>query len=65
MNQTEFFITTLSQPAQRALINEGITSEEQLIQKTKKELLALHGLGPSALPIINEFLAKKGLALKK
>jgi DNA-directed RNA polymerase alpha subunit len=58
-------ITTLSKPAQRALISEGITSAEQLAQKTKKELLAFHGLGPSAIPKINEFLALKGMALKK
>jgi hypothetical protein len=65
MNQEELFLTTLSQPAQRALISEGITTAEQLAQKTKKELLALHGLGPSAIPKINEFLAIKGMALKK
>jgi hypothetical protein len=65
MNQEKFFLTTLSQPAQRALISEGITSAEQLAKKTKKELLAFHGLGPSAIPKINEFLALKGMALKK
>jgi len=62
MNQVKFFLTTLSQ---RALISEGITTAEQLAQKTKKELLALHGLGPSAIPKTNEFLAIKGMALKK
>ncbi len=65
MKQVEFFLKTLSKPAQRALINEGITSAEQLAKKTKEELLALHGLGPSAIPKIIEFLALKGLAIKK
>ncbi|GAA0338431.1 RNA polymerase alpha subunit C-terminal domain-containing protein [Oceanobacillus oncorhynchi subsp. oncorhynchi] len=41
------FLATLSAPARRALIHEGISTEEQLAAHTKKEILALHGIWSS------------------
>lgn len=55
----------LSAPAQRALKNEGIKTLKQLAQYSEKDLLKLHGLGPSSIPKINEILAAQGLQLKQ
>jgi DNA-directed RNA polymerase alpha subunit len=43
------------------LENEGITSLEKLSGYTQKELLKLHGLGKSSLPILSEALRENGL----
>ena len=43
-------LVTLSAPARRALENKGITTEEQLSEFTEKQILALHGMGPSTIP---------------
>lgn len=48
------FLKTLSQPAQRALVNAKITDFETLSQWSDKQLLQLHGLGPSSLPKIHQ-----------
>lgn len=48
------FLKTLSQPAQRALLNAEIRDFETLARYTDKELLKLHGLGPSSLPKIHQ-----------
>lgn len=58
------FIPGLSAPAKRALENKGISTLKQLSKYSEKQLLALHGIGPSALPIITRALKTTGLALK-
>jgi DNA-directed RNA polymerase alpha subunit len=58
-------ITTISKPAQRALIHAEILTDQQLASFTEKDLLKLHGIGPSAIPKITEHLKEKGLSLKK
>ena len=55
----------LSQPAQRALANAGINSLEELAKLTEKELMKLHGIGKSTLPILKEAMADKGLSFAK
>jgi len=59
------FMSALSAPAQRALANAGIKTLKQLAKWKENDLLALHGLGPSALPKIYEALANEGLQLKQ
>ncbi len=39
----------LSRPALRALINNSIYTKSALKKKSKEELAAFHGIGPSAL----------------
>jgi hypothetical protein len=51
----------LSQPAIRALTQAGYTRLEQLAATTEAELLALHGVGPKAIRILNEAFAERGL----
>lgn len=59
------FLALLSNPARNALEYYGIDTLEKLSTYTEKEILALHGAGPSSLPTLKGALKKKGLALKK
>lgn len=59
------FLSLLGAPARRALENEGITALEQLSAYTEKDILALHGIGKSTIPKLNEALIKAGLSFKK
>src|SRR5690606_31261646 len=59
------FLSLLGAPARRALENEGITALEQLSAYTEKDILALHGIGKSTLPKLNEALTTAGLSFKK
>ncbi|MBY0118025.1 RNA polymerase alpha subunit C-terminal domain-containing protein [Paenibacillus sp. FSL L8-0435] len=62
---TEGFLALLSAPARRALENEGITTLLQLADYTEKEILKLHGIGPSAMPKLRNALEEEGLSFKK
>jgi hypothetical protein len=57
-------LTRLSRPAQRALINSRIYSEKDLARWTLRDVAALHGLGPSSLPILEKALAAAGLKFR-
>jgi len=50
-------------PATRALANAGFTRLEQLDGVPRRELLALHGVGPKAVRILDEALAERGTGL--
>lgn len=62
---TTGFLADLSAPARRALENKGITTAQQLAAFSKKEILALHGMGPGSIPKLSNALNKAGLAFKK
>jgi uncharacterized protein YdhG (YjbR/CyaY superfamily) len=55
----------LSAPARRALEQAGITHPEKLAGFTQKEILALHGIGPAAIPVMKKLLAARGLDFRK
>jgi predicted RecB family nuclease len=55
----------LSAPARRALEREGITTVARLAQHSEAEILALHGIGPSAIPRLRSSLAAAGVKFKK
>ncbi|MBI3519008.1 MAG: hypothetical protein HY062_06580 [Bacteroidetes bacterium] len=59
---TSGFLSLVSAPAKRALEGAGINSLKQLSKKTKKELLALHGLGPASIPVLEKELQANGLS---
>jgi predicted RecB family nuclease len=59
------FLAVLGAPARRALEREGIDTLAKLAQRSERELLALHGLGPSAIPKLKQSLAAAGLALRE
>lgn len=58
------FLSELSAPAERALLLEGITTVKKLSRYTKSEVRALHGLGPSSLPVLEKALSEQGLRFK-
>ncbi|XDD46015.1 hypothetical protein AB3N60_15055 [Leptospira sp. WS39.C2] len=65
-NMNENFLSFLGAPAQRALLGElGISKLEDLSRYTKKDLLRLHGFGPSSLPKLEIELRKLGIKLKE
>lgn len=59
------FLSLLHAPARRALENAGIKTIEQLSSYTEQELLNLHGIGKSAIPVLKKELAKAGLDFKE
>ena len=52
----------LAKPAQRALLNAGITKLEQLSQLSEKEFSQLHGIGNNALKTIKEAMTQQQLS---
>lgn len=59
------FMSDLSAPAQRALINKKISSLQDLASYTEKEILALHGVGKTAIPKLKAELLKSKLSFKQ
>lgn len=62
---TSGFLALLPAPARRALINAGISSENELVKLSQVDVLNLHGIGPASLPILLEALKAKGLSFRK
>lgn len=55
--------TAIGRPATRALLAAGITTLDDVAERSETELLALHGVGPKAVRILSEALAEQGRAL--
>ena len=51
----------IGKTAARELSHNGITSLEQVAAHSKTQLLAIHGVGPKAIAILEDALAAKGL----
>ena len=49
----------------RALKNAGITTLQKLSSFSEKEIVQLHGIGKTSLPVLEKALAEKGLQLKR
>ncbi|GAA1908753.1 hypothetical protein GCM10009716_18350 [Streptomyces sodiiphilus] len=54
----------IGRTAARELSLHGVTSLARVAEHSRKELLAIHGVGPKAIAILGEALAAKGLAYK-
>ena len=63
MDETEF-PSSMGKVAPRELAVNGITRYEQLTERTERELLDIHGVGPKAIRILREELAARGLRLR-
>jgi len=59
------FLSMVSAPAKRALEGASIKTLKQLSKKTKSEILALHGIGQSAIPILEKELKTNNLSFKE
>lgn len=57
-------LSLLGAPARRALENKAITTPQQLSGFSEKEILALHGMGPSSIPKLRQALEAAGLSFK-
>lgn len=58
------FLSMISAPARRALESQGIITLEQLSGYTAKDILKLHGMGPSTIPKLRTFLQEAGFSFK-
>lgn len=61
---SDFDLPNIGAPATRALASIGITRLEQIGDRSETELLALHGVGPRAIRILNEALAARGHSMR-
>ena len=59
------FLKEIGAPARRALEGHGITSLEMLSRYSQAEILALHGMGPTAIRRLGRALASEGLSFKE
>ncbi len=55
----------MSQPALRALESIQVKHLEDLSTCTEKQLLGLHGFGPSGMRVLKAAMAEKGIQFKK
>jgi uncharacterized protein YdhG (YjbR/CyaY superfamily) len=58
------FLNLLAAPARRALENKGIKTLIQLSKYSTVEILKLHGIGASTIPVLKKALQEKGLTFK-
>lgn len=58
------FLARVSAPAFRALQGAGLTTLKKVASRSEKDLLALHGFGPAALPTLRAELKANGLTFK-
>lgn len=58
------FLSKIGAPARRSLERNGVTTLHELSKLTEKEVLELHGMGPSTIPKLKEALASRGLSFK-
>ena len=58
-------LSVLSAPARRALENKGIETVQDLSKYSKKEIISLHGIGPSSIPKLLEELKKHSLNFRE
>ena len=54
----------IGKTASRELAHHGIDSLEKVASHSRKQLLSIHGVGPKAIRILSESLARKGLDFK-
>lgn len=57
-------IAAIGAVARRSLALHGITRYDQLPQHSVRDLLAIHGVGPKAIRILEEELAARGLRFR-
>lgn len=51
----------IGRPANSALLNAGITSLAEVASVGRKKLLAMHGVGPKAVRILEAAASERGL----
>jgi uncharacterized protein YdhG (YjbR/CyaY superfamily) len=64
MVKTGGFPAGLAAPALRALAGIGAKGTRDLVRFTESDIAALHGIGPSALNLLKEEMARLGMSFK-
>lgn len=59
------FLSMLSAPARRALEGKNITTLKKLAKYSESEILELHGIGKTTIPILRNALTSEGLTFIK
>jgi len=59
------FFVKVGAPARRALQGSGIDSVQKLSKYAEKEILALHGVGKTTIPVLKKVLQENRLDFKK
>ncbi|WP_199432565.1 MmcQ/YjbR family DNA-binding protein [Qaidamihabitans albus] len=54
----------IGRPATQAMLGAGLGTLDEVASRTEKELLALHGVGPKAVRILAEALARQGKSFR-
>ena len=57
-------LPNIGAPATRALNNAGYTRLRELAGASRRDLAALHGMGPKALGILQAALTEHGMVLR-
>lgn len=65
VRKNEGFFVKTGAPARRALLSKGIDSAEKLSRYSEKEILALHGIGKTSVPVLRKAMQDEGLDFKK
>jgi hypothetical protein len=60
MNKHSVLLMTLVKPAHKALAHSGIKTIKQPAKYSGKEILALYGIGKTAMPKMKKALKKTG-----
>jgi predicted flap endonuclease-1-like 5' DNA nuclease len=55
----------IGKTAARELSLHGITSLRKVAEHSKKDLLAIHGVGPKAVAILADALAEQGMSYRE
>jgi predicted flap endonuclease-1-like 5' DNA nuclease len=55
----------IGKTAARELSLRGITSLQQVAAHSKRDLLAIHGVGPKAVTVLGDALAAKGMTYRE
>lgn len=56
---------SMGKTAPRELQSAGVDSLQKASERTEKELLAIHGVGPKAIRIMKEAMKEKGLTVRE
>lgn len=56
---------SMGKTAPRELQSAGVNSLQKASERTEKELLAIHGVGPKAIRIMKEAMKEKGLTVRE
>jgi len=58
------FLALIGAPARRALERENIKTLEDLAKWSEKDIVNLHGMGPSTIPKLKKALGEQDLSFK-